>query len=98
MQRLGPSSVPEEVDLSITNFSAKSAILQTAPPACLTNTLKMLAIASRIARISAAAGIRAASSAAPLAPFHIAVPVSCLDAARKFYGDVLKCEEGRSSR
>lgn len=32
-----------------------------------------------------------------LAPFHIAFPVDDLDAARRFYGEVLGCEEGRSS-
>ncbi|MDG2451201.1 MAG: VOC family protein [Saprospiraceae bacterium] len=30
-------------------------------------------------------------------PFHVAVPVNDLDAARTFYRDVLGCEEGRSS-
>ncbi len=34
---------------------------------------------------------------APLTPFHIAVPVDDLEAARQFYGGVLGCEEGRSS-
>lgn len=29
--------------------------------------------------------------------FHLAFPVSDLDAAREFYGGVLGCEEGRSS-
>ena len=29
--------------------------------------------------------------------FHLAFPVHDLDAARKFYGGVLECEEGRSS-
>lgn len=32
-----------------------------------------------------------------LHPFHIAVPVHNLEAARKFYGELLGCEEGRSS-
>lgn len=32
-----------------------------------------------------------------VAPFHIAFPVSDLAASRKFYGEVLGCEEGRSS-
>lgn len=32
-----------------------------------------------------------------LQPFHVAVPVYDLNAARKFYRDVLGCEEGRSS-
>lgn len=32
-----------------------------------------------------------------LTPFHIAFPVDDLDAARRFYGDVLGCPEGRSS-
>jgi len=32
-----------------------------------------------------------------LRPFHVAVPVDDLLAARKFYGGVLGCEEGRSS-
>ena len=32
-----------------------------------------------------------------IAPFHIAFPVSDLDAARAFYGETLGCEEGRSS-
>ncbi len=30
-------------------------------------------------------------------PFHLAFPVDDLDAARRFYGDVLGCREGRSS-
>ncbi len=30
-------------------------------------------------------------------PFHLAMPVGNLVAAREFYGDVLGCEEGRSS-
>ena len=29
--------------------------------------------------------------------FHLAFPVHNLDEARKFYGEVLECEEGRSS-
>ncbi|QIK96333.1 VOC family protein [Sphingomonas sp. HDW15A] len=32
-----------------------------------------------------------------LTPFHIAFPVDDLDAARRFYGGVLGCGEGRSS-
>ena len=30
-------------------------------------------------------------------PFHLAFPVHDLDAARHFYGEVMGCEEGRSS-
>jgi len=30
-------------------------------------------------------------------PFHLAFPVGNLDRARKFYGEVLGCSEGRSS-
>jgi len=33
----------------------------------------------------------------PLTPFHIAFPVDHLGAARRFYGEVLGCPEGRSS-
>jgi extradiol dioxygenase family protein len=33
-----------------------------------------------------------------LSPFHIAFPVDDLDAAREFYGQLLGCEEGRSSQ
>jgi uncharacterized protein len=33
----------------------------------------------------------------PLQPFHLAIPVHDLEAARRFYGDVFGCEEGRSS-
>lgn len=33
-----------------------------------------------------------------LAPFHLAIPVSNLELCRKFYRDVLGCEEGRSSK
>lgn len=33
----------------------------------------------------------------PLRPFHLAFPVSDLDAARRFYGGLLGCPEGRSS-
>lgn len=32
----------------------------------------------------------------PLAPFHLAIPVDDLDAARAFYGGLLGCPEGRS--
>ncbi|MDB5842269.1 MAG: putative dioxygenase of extradiol dioxygenase family [Herminiimonas sp.] len=32
-----------------------------------------------------------------LQPFHLAFPVQDLDAARKFYGEVMGCTEGRSS-
>ena len=32
-----------------------------------------------------------------LTPFHLAVPVHDLQAARAFYRDILNCEEGRSS-
>jgi extradiol dioxygenase family protein len=32
-----------------------------------------------------------------VSPFHIAFPVNDLDAARIFYGELLGCEEGRSS-
>ncbi|MEL6140578.1 MAG: VOC family protein [Bacteroidota bacterium] len=33
---------------------------------------------------------------AQLSPFHLAVPVDDLAAARKFYGELLGCSEGRS--
>lgn len=33
----------------------------------------------------------------PLAPFHLAFPVDDLAAARRFYGEVLGCPEGRSA-
>ncbi|WP_300378154.1 VOC family protein [Henriciella sp.] len=33
----------------------------------------------------------------PAAPFHLAFPVHDLSAARKFYGGLLGCPEGRSS-
>ena len=32
-----------------------------------------------------------------IAPFHLAVPVSNLEACRTFYRDIIGCEEGRSS-
>ena len=32
-----------------------------------------------------------------LTPFHIAFPVDDLDAARRFYGEVLGCPEGRAA-
>ena len=34
---------------------------------------------------------------APGSPFHYAFPVHSLDAAKEFYGNVLNCQEGRSS-
>jgi uncharacterized protein len=34
---------------------------------------------------------------ASLSPFHIAFPVDDLEAARRFYGEVLGCPEGRSA-
>lgn len=32
-----------------------------------------------------------------ITPFHVAIPVHNLEECRKFYRDVLNCEEGRSS-
>jgi extradiol dioxygenase family protein len=32
-----------------------------------------------------------------LSPFHLAIPVKNLKESRQFYGDLLGCEEGRSS-
>ncbi len=32
-----------------------------------------------------------------LHPFHLAVPVHSLKEAKRFYGELLQCEEGRSS-
>lgn len=32
-----------------------------------------------------------------LRPFHLAIPVDCLQNAHKFYGDILGCEQGRSA-
>ena len=37
------------------------------------------------------------SNPAPLSPFHLAFPVHDLQAARRFYGELLGCPEGRSS-
>lgn len=34
---------------------------------------------------------------AKLSPFHIAIPVHNLEECRQFYGEVLECDEGRSS-
>lgn len=36
-------------------------------------------------------------SALPLPPFHLAIPVRDLAEARKFYGEILGCPEGRSA-
>ena len=33
-----------------------------------------------------------------ISPFHLAIPVSDLEACRIFYREVLKCEEGRSDK
>ena len=32
-----------------------------------------------------------------LAPFHLAIPVKNLEACRRFYSEIIGCEEGRSS-
>src|SRR5689334_5204679 len=37
------------------------------------------------------------SAMTQLTPFHIAFPVDDLEAARRFYGEVLGCPEGRSA-
>lgn len=39
-----------------------------------------------------------AAEAGGLAPFHLAIPVHDLAAARAFYGELLGCPEGRSSQ
>lgn len=42
-------------------------------------------------------GERPIASPSALYPFHLAFPVDDLSAARRFYGEVLGCPEGRSS-
>ncbi len=37
------------------------------------------------------------ASPAPGSPFHLALPVHDLEVAKDFYGNILGCEEGRSS-
>ncbi len=37
------------------------------------------------------------SGAPPLQPFHLAIPVHDLAAARRFYGELFGCPEGRSA-
>ncbi len=32
-----------------------------------------------------------------LAPFHLAIPVHSIEEAKKFYGEILNCSQGRSS-
>ncbi len=34
---------------------------------------------------------------ASLSPFHLAIPVNNIEESRKFYRDILNCQEGRSS-
>ncbi|MCA9178087.1 MAG: VOC family protein [Planctomycetales bacterium] len=36
-------------------------------------------------------------AAGALPPFHLAFPVHCVESARRFYGDLLGCGEGRSA-
>jgi extradiol dioxygenase family protein len=45
----------------------------------------------------ATAHVAPATNPAPLSPFHLAFPVHDLALARRFYGEVLGCPEGRSS-
>ena len=45
----------------------------------------------------APAHVAPATNPAPLSPFHLAFPVHDLALARRFYGEVLGCPEGRSS-
>jgi len=42
-------------------------------------------------------GIGSQELSQPLTPFHLAIRVRDLDAARRFYGGVLGCREGRSA-
>ncbi|KJE89942.1 glyoxalase/bleomycin resistance protein/dioxygenase [Capsaspora owczarzaki ATCC 30864] len=53
--------------------------------------------ASTGAAAGAGAAAAAAAAAAALQPFHLAIPVNDLAAARAFYGGVLNLKEGRSS-
>ncbi len=53
---------------------------------------------STILRTAQPLRLLARSSSTTVQPFHHAFPVHDLDEARKFYGGILKCEEGRSSK
>jgi len=57
----------------------------------------MFAAARRTGAAAARRAFETRALPAPGSPFHHAFPVHDLEVAKKFYGDVLGCEEGRSS-
>jgi len=67
------------------------------PPTLLSRDVSSSAIASASAGGDGGQKYITLAEPAPGSPFHYAFPVHSLDAAREFYGDVLACEEGRSS-
>ena len=67
------------------------------PPTLPSRDVSSSAIASASAGGDGGKKFITLAEPAPGSPFHYAFPVHSLDAAREFYGDVLACEEGRSS-
>jgi extradiol dioxygenase family protein len=81
--------------------AAAAAMRVSLETAAIRGTAALRTCALRVAPPAAKPSlVRFASSApsAALQPFHIAVPVHDLAAARAFYGTVLGCDEGRSSK
>ena len=67
-------------------------------PPLLARARAVLPRAASTTAVAAASPPGSVHGYAPVAPFHHAFPVHDLDASRAFYGGVLGCEEGRSSR
>ena len=67
----------------------------------LARALPLLPLQSHSATTSATTPDQAASATpgggSPIPPFHLAIPVADIDAARDFYGSKLGCPEGRSA-
>jgi extradiol dioxygenase family protein len=94
MLHLFSSAIP----IGVSGFRATAASA-TRPRAVVTARLfsSTIVAPSNTTSASTSTQYETRSSPAPGNPFHYAFPVHSLEEAKKFYGSVLGCEEGRSS-
>ncbi len=95
MLRLFSSAVLSSVPIGVSGFRAPAASMTR--PTVATALYSSTAAPNNTTSSSSSTQYETRAAPAPGSPFHYAFPVHSLEEAKKFYGTVLGCEEGRSS-
>lgn len=96
MLRLFSSAVLSSVPIGVSGFRATAASV-TRPRVAAALYSSTAAAPNNTTSSSSSTQYETRAVPAPGSPFHYAFPVHSLEEAKKFYGTVLGCEEGRSS-